>query len=203
MKRTLKLAVIAIACLVAGCANEPVAPGNGVAAVAQAQQEPIADPQPEKSEGIGDKFSDLVEQAKSKAPSLDDMKKMIGSAGDATGQTADDTMKWANEMYKSLSESGMTTTTNVKDWVAEDWSNINAWEYQVVTVESAQLVENPGILQEKMNEAGKLRWECFHVSDGPGATMFYFKRRKRSYMKNLPLKDMLKLVPLLDSGGEQ
>ncbi len=32
-------------------------------------------------------------------------------------------------------------------------------------------------------------------------TKFYMKRQKRSYLKNLPLKDVLKLVPLLNTDG--
>jgi len=58
------------------------------------------------------------------------------------------------------------------------------------------------VAEGKLNEAGKSRWECYHVSDLPGGMRFFMKRQKRSYLKNLPLKDVLKLVPLLDGGEE-
>lgn len=190
MNRIFFVIFAATLCLNLGCTNEPAAPANGAAAAVVPQQE-----QEKGESGIGDKIGNLVEQAKSKAPSMDDVKKMFNDAGDATGQTADDTMKWANEMYKSLSERGMTTTTNVKDWISEDWNNINAWEYQVVSVQT----EDPAALQKKLNESGSQRWDCFHVSSSGAKTTFFMKRQKKSYMKSLPLKDMLKLIPLLDN----
>ena len=182
-----------------GCANEPAAPANGLAVV-EPQQETQETKQEDDS--ISGKVANLLGQAKEKTPSLDDMKKMLSDAGDATGQTADDTMKWVNEMYDSLSKQGLTHAKDAQTWVAEDWNAINAWEYKVVSVDSKQIASNPEVLEEKLNEAGKQRWECFHVSDGIGGTMFYMKRQKKSYLKNVPLKDMLKLIPLLD-GGEQ
>jgi len=194
MNRTFNICFAATLCFLIGCANEPVAPGNGVAAVAAPQQE-----QAEGETGIAEKFGSLVEQAKAKAPTMDGVKKMFNNVGDATEQTTDDAMAWATEMYKSLSKQGMTQTGNVKDWISEDWNNINAWEYKVVTVDKKQVADNPAILQETLNEVGKQRWDCFHVSDGSTGTTFYMKRQKKSYMKSLPLKDMLKLIPLLDS----
>jgi len=192
MKRLLFLLLPAVACISFGCANEPVAaPANAVAVIEAAQEE-----QAENEGGIKEKIGNIVEQVKSKAPTVDGVKKMFGDMSDATGDTADDAMNWANEMFTSLSESGLTTKDNVQDWMWEDWNNMNAWEYQVIRVEAS----NPATLQEKLNEAGKQRWDCFHVSDSETGTTFYLKRQKKSYMKSLPLKDMLKLVPLLDGG---
>ena len=195
MNRTLSLIVAATTCLIVGCGNDPVAPAKGPVAVVTPQQEQ----QTEGAGGIGEKLGSLVEKAKSKTPSLNDVKNMFNNAGEATGQTADDTMKWANEMFKSLSDRGMTTSNNVTEWISEDWNNINAWEYQVVSLTAEQIAANPAILQEKLNEFGKSRWDCFHVSDSRAGTTFYMKRQKKSYMKSLPLQDMLKLIPLLDS----
>jgi hypothetical protein len=153
--------------------------------------------------GIGNKVADLFDHAKSKAPSLDDAKKWLSDAGDATGQTADDTMNWVNDAYKSLRDNGLTSATSAKDWVAEDWNSINAWEYKVVSVDMSKVVENPKLLEETLNNNGRLRWDCFHVSENLGKTQFYMKRQKKSYLKNIPLKDMLKLIPLLDTDGGQ
>ncbi len=183
-----------ICCLFAGCANEPVVPAATVVPTQQDQTNEGA------ADGIGSKVTDLFEQAKSKTPSLDDMKKMLSDAGDATGQTTDDTMNWVNEMYKSLSDRGLTSAKSAGDWVAEDWNSMNAWEYKVVRVGSEQ---TPNALAEKLNESGKNRWDCFHVSEAANGTTFYMKRQKKSYLKNVPLKDMMKLIPLLDNDNGQ
>ena len=197
MNQSISLCLVFVVFTFAGCANEPVAPANGVAAIAPPQQQDAEDG------GIGSKVADLVEQAKAKTPSLDDVKKMLNDAGDATGQTTDDTMKWVNEMYKSLSDRGMTTAKDAGDWVAEDWNSMNAWEYKVVRVDNKQIEDNPNLLTEKLNESGKNRWDCFHVSDGAAGTTFYMKRQKKSFLKNVPLKDMMKLIPLLDNDNGQ
>lgn len=188
MNRTFSILCAASVCFIVGCANEPAASVDNAGAVATAPQE-------QGEGGIREKFGNFVEQAKSKAPSVDDMTGMFNKVGNATSQSADDAMKWANATYQSLKGNGVTTADNVTDWISEDWNNINAWEYQVISVESTQAAT----LQEKLNEVGKQRWECFHVSNGDAATTFYMKRQRKSYMKSLPLKDMLKLIPLLDT----
>ena len=193
MYRSISFAFVIISCVVSGCANEPAAPANGIGAVAAPKE------QEAEEGGIADKMANLVKKAKANTPSYDDVKKIINDAGDATGQTADDTMNWVNEMYKSLSDRGLTTAKSAGDWVSEDWNAINAWEYKVVNVESKQIADNPEVLSETLNESGKHRWECFHVSDGTSGTTFFMKRQKKSYLKNIPLKDMMKLIPLLDN----
>jgi hypothetical protein len=194
MNRSVLLCLATACGIFTGCANEPVAPIANVAATQQEQsKEGVAD-------GIGSKVTDLLEQAKSKTPSLDDMKKMLSDAGDATGQTTDDTMNWVNEMYKSLSDRGLTSAKSAGDWVAEDWNSMNAWEYKVVRMGDEQ---TPEILAEKLNESGKNRWDCFHVSETTSGTTFYMKRQKKSFLKNVPLKDMMKLIPLLDNDNGQ
>lgn len=189
MNQTLSILFVAVICSCIGCSSEPVAPAKTVTAIKTAQEVQYT----EGESSFSDKFDDLVDHAKSNTPSMDDVKTMLTSVGDTTEKTTDDAMAWANEMYKSLSEQGKTHTGNVKDWIAEDWNNASAWEYQVISVDD----NDPAMLQEKLNEAGKQRWDCFHVSDGGTATTFYMKRQKKSYMKNLPLRDMLKLVPLV------
>lgn len=172
--------LVIIALTFSGCANEPAAPASGeVAATAVGEQQ----------EQDGGRMAALVKKAKN----------LISDAENATEQTADDTMDWVNEMYKSLSDRGLTSAKNAGDWVAQDWSAINAWEYKVVNVDHKQIAENPEVLSEQLNENGKHRWECFHVSDVNSGTIFYMKRQKKSYLKNIPLKDMMKLIPLLDN----
>lgn len=50
---------------------------------------------------------------------------------------------------------------------------------------------------------GKLRWDCFHAVTKDGETILFLKKERRSILKNIPLKDMLKLVPLMGDGAGQ
>lgn len=201
MYRSLFYSFILLSFVVCGCAEQPAAaPENGLAMV---QDPKAAQDDAKDDETISKKMASLVDQAKENTPSLDDAKKWLSDAGDATGQTADDTMKWVNETYKSLSENGMTSAKNAKDWVTEDWNSINAWEYKVVSVSMADVVENPELLEQTLNANGNHRWDCFHVSESSEMTRFFMKRHKKSYLKNVPLKDMLKLIPLLDAANGQ
>jgi hypothetical protein len=185
-----------------GCANEPAV----IAPVANEVTDPAIEQQADQDEqpgsgGIGDKVADLLEKAKSKAPTLEGTKQWFSDAGEATGQTTEDSLEWLNDTYKSLSDQGLTTAKDAGSWVTEDWNSMGAWEYKVVSLTSAQIFEDPSVLEATLNENGKSRWDCFHITEGPGGSKFYMKRQKRSYLKNLPLKDVLKLVPLLNTDG--
>jgi hypothetical protein len=58
----------------------------------------------------------------------------------------------------------------------------------------------PGQTEKKLNELGAKRWECFHVGKGAqGETVFYMKKHAKSYLDNVPLKDMLHLLQFLDN----
>lgn len=207
-----------LSCLLAsvfsGCAHEPAAivpPELESASEEVAEQEAAATnaaqdvAQEDSTESsLGDAVAGLLQKAKATAPTLDGTKKWFSDTGEATGQTADDTLKWVNDTYKSLSDRGLTTAKDAGDWVSEDWNSIGAWEYKVVLLENKTEKKDRVSPEQTLNEHGKLRWECFHVSDGPSGVTFFMKRQKKSYLKNMPLRDVLKLVPLLgaDGGGE-
>jgi hypothetical protein len=181
--------LLAVAFLQCGCANEPVA---GVAAApALAQQEQAE----EQDSGIADKVAGLMQQAKSKAPSLDDMKKMLNDAGDSTSKTAGEALKQLTTAYEAARDQGAEHTENITEWVKDDWNGMSAWEYKIINVDSEDMAN----LETKLNEVGKQRWDCFHVSEGAGNTKFFMKRHRKSYLKNIPLKDLLILVPFLDN----
>lgn len=96
---------------------------------------------------------------------------------------------------------GLTTAKDAGSWDSEDWNSIGAWEYKVVFVASTDKTKDRVPPEQTLNEHGKLRWECFHVSDRPGGVTYFMKRQKKSYLKNMPLRDVLKLVPLLGTDG--
>jgi hypothetical protein len=115
-----------------------------------------------------------------------------GSAQDATAATTN----WISGQYQNALKAGETTAKTTKEWVVDDLSKIGTWQYKVVNHS-----DSSARIEKKLNELGDLRWECFsvHYSSG-GDTTLFLKRRHRSYLQQLPAKDLLRLAPLL--GGE-
>ena len=105
-------------------------------------------------------------------------------------------MKWANEMYQSLKDKGMTTAGSTKEWLTSDWKAMGAWEYKIVKVDTSDLANT----EKRLNELGKDNWECFHVAARGDSEFMYFKKPAKSFLKNVPFKDALHLIPLMDLG---
>jgi len=98
--RMFSLALISSSLLLSAC-GQPAPPVVAVTKV------PVQEPEQEKG-GFSKKMADLVDKAKAKLPSIDETKKMLGDAGDATGETADETKQWVEETFKALSEIAFT-----------------------------------------------------------------------------------------------
>ncbi len=189
----------------AGCqketliANTPAttiagSPESNQSTSGQEQQAESAETNPK---GVLDAAADLLGKAKSSGGNAGNwVKDRLGEAANAGGSTAQETLDWANQTYQSLKQQGLTTASSTSEWVSEDWNKMGAWEYKVI-----QLGSEPERVEKTLNELGLERWECFHIAaaEGSGQT-FYFKKPARSYLKNIPFKDMIRLVPLLDDG---
>ena len=63
----------------------------------------------------------------------------------------------------------------------EELQEIWAIEYQTTKVTASDLTE----LDEKLNQLGEERWDCYHVSDDREGKVFYFKRQKSSAVRYL------------------
>jgi hypothetical protein len=189
----------------AGCQNEtlvataPVAEiataaENSDAAVTQDQQAESAE---SNSKGVLNTASDLLGKAKSHSGNATNwIKDRLGEATNVGSSSAQETLDWANQTFQSLKQQGLTTASSTSEWVNEDWNKMGAWEYKII-----QLDSNLPKTQKTLNELGADRWECFHVSvSAEQVQTFYFKKPARSYLNNIPFKDMMKLVPLLDDG---
>ena len=194
----------------AGCNKEEVAAQPAGQPVAQSQTD-VADIATQAEDDKMDseekdtlqKAAELLEKAKSSGgdgakQATEWMQQFLGDAAESSGETAQETMDWANDMYQSMKKQGLTTAGSATEWLSEDWNRIGAWEYKVIVVDDL----SPSELEKKLNEMGAQRWECFHVSSTADGQTMYFKKHARSYLKHVPLKDMMKLIPLLDSGGE-
>ena len=196
--RRFNLPFVVAILLAIGCSSEsPLARSEGVATTAKTtatQDAESATPAEPATQTYAQKLAAALEQA---AATKDAVVDQLSAAGEAGGQSASDSVTWATEMYNSLKEQGLTKADNTQQWLANDWKLAGAWEYHVET-----LVSDADIAAQ-LNELGKERWECFHVVP-PAAgqvTTFYFKRPAQSYLNNLPMKDLMHLLPLMGTGG--
>jgi len=130
-------------------------------------------------------------------PGLETVKK----AFDAQQIEAVDWREEVQDLYESAKQAGEDVPADISDWVAEDFGRIGAWEYATISVPAADLAG----IQRILDAQGRERWECFHVLDRADEVVLMFKRRLRSYLGAVPLRELVRLVPLAPdlSGGEQ
>lgn len=150
--------------------------------------------------GVLGTASKIIEKAKSKGGSTASgaskwVQDKISGATEAGNQTADDTLQWANQTYDSLKSQGLTTAKSTSEWLGQDWSNMESWEYKVIT-----LAGTDDELAEQLNAFGKQGWECFNTQPKGEITRFYLKKPTFSYLRQLPFKDVIKLIPMMNSG---
>ena len=100
-------------------------------------------------------------------------------------------------LYESAKETGEQVPKDIYDWTLEDLSNIGDWEYKVLEI---SMVDSTA-LEEQLNELGADRWDCIWIQTKGTKTTFIFKRPSRSYLRNIPLGELLKLVPTGSLGG--
>ena len=188
-----------------GCTKEPVAGSPNTVQPMPApaltetgiQAEALEDPSspaPAEGKGMLESAGDFFKKAKSGTGATaidakDWVQKTIGDAATASGESAGDAMGWANDTFESLKESGLTNADNTSQWLSQDWKNMQSWEYKTVRVEAT----GDDSADDQLNRLGAEGWECFHVDSGT----FYFKKPADSYLRHLPFRDVIKLIPLL------
>ena len=112
------------------------------------------------------------------------------SASDA----ATSSVNYINRVYERAVKAGDTSAKSAQKWVNDDIRKIGTWEYKVLKVD-----ENPAANEAALNNLGQNRWECFAVMPRRNGTLTYhFKRPHRSYLQQLPAKELLRLAPMLD-----
>jgi hypothetical protein len=100
-------------------------------------------------------------------------------------------MREIERMYKKAKDAGEAVPDSVLEWAKQDIRKINDWEYRVI--ESGPM--NPQEREAMLNRYGRERWECFWIEEEGELKRFHFKRRARSYLKHIPFKDLLKILP--------
>jgi len=104
----------------------------------------------------------------------------------------DEAMDRAKEVLDKSKETAEDAAGNVADWSEEDLRKIGAWEYKIVRFEDL----SDEALEEELNSLGDDRWECYWVEETAEGPRFYFRKTKRSYLRHVPVGDLLKfLVP--------
>lgn len=121
----------------------------------------------------------------------------VGDARQAGGDAATASSKWIQETYEAAKKRGETTAASARDWLMEDYGNMGAWEYKTIEFSGSDAAQ----IEAELNALGKLRWECFFVNQTGPKTTFYLKKRKRSYLRNIPARDLLRLAPLIGTFG--
>ena len=93
-------------------------------------------------------------------------------------------------MYERARAAGEQVPKDVYAWARTDLENIGDWEYLVVDVDSTA----GEAIQARLTVLGEERWECIWVQPIGNTTRFILKRPARSWLKQLPLSQLSKLM---------
>lgn len=77
-----------------------------------------------------------------------------------------------------------------KKWIEEDIKKIGDWEYKAVLV----TYDNTEELENKLNQLGDERWECFWIEKKDKDLVIMFKRPKISYLQKIPRGELFKML---------
>jgi len=94
-------------------------------------------------------------------------------------------------LYESAKAKGEQVPKDVYEWARQDLQRHGTWDYRLVEVS-----ESPSAtIQTTLNELGAERWECIWIEPRGKTLRLFLKRPVRSYLRNLPLSQVLKLLP--------
>jgi len=136
----------------------------------------------------------LAEPVPSDSTTWEKVKKYFDS-GEDIDEKGNETQEKSENNGNSEEDKNLTKDT--VDWLKKDVKNIGAWEYKVVRLDIDELSK----IEEQLNLLGQEKWQCFWIKEDGDKAIMFFKRAKLSYLKSLPLKDLLKLISL--SSGEE
>lgn len=217
--------------LIGGCGQAPVTSEVGDTATQPAPVVIVVDREASKSSTatsppeIAEQPSDTAEQPLPQAESNDyrqrvnewlqtaaqnkqwltqQMNDAAASAMESGGDGAAAAAQWATATYESLKQQGLTTAGSTREWLSNDWNAMGAWQYKVVQLEPDADIETA------LNELGQKNWECFHVqtagstvAGSPATIQFFLKRPGKSFLRHIPLKDLMYLLPMVNDPGSQ
>ena len=101
-----------------------------------------------------------------------------------SGGCRQDPLAELREGAQAILDDARTRADNVRELSAAELQDLWAIEYMSLEVADADL----GNVDERLNEMGRERWECYHVGEHEQGQVFYFKRRTSNavaYLTNL------------------
>ena len=93
--------------------------------------------------------------------------------------------------YDQAKEAGEQVPADLMVWAREDIGQSGAWEYRVLEVKT----KDAEALEKHLNGLCSKRWECFWIEETDTGRRYFLKKAGRSYLKNIPYGDLLKLLP--------
>lgn len=100
----------------------------------------------------------------------------------------------ARRLYEELMKGDKDLSEETKRWIKEDLKNIGNWEYKTVLVPHRDIKKT----EEKLNELGKERWECFWIEQHKDGLVLFFKKPKISYLQKIPTGNLLRFLQKTD-----
>jgi len=208
---------VAIACALSGCQQQDAtgSPAQADDARSPVVEQTLVEAQPEADEPVEpvthpaddeetwSRITRLYEQAKSSgataATSASDwLGELYDDANEMRIGATDSSLEWIEDSYAEAQRTGETSATSARDWVTGDLSRIGAWEYKTLVLPT----DRPEEIAIELNKLGADRWECFWVDRQVTDATFYFKKPGRSYLRNIPARELFRLLPLLPGGGD-
>jgi hypothetical protein len=111
-----------------------------------------------------------------------------GPASEAAG----DAWQRIESLYQRAVEAGEKVPDDVAEWARQDLQRIGRWEYRI---EKLPAVDDPA-LEAQLNRLGQERWECYWLRAEADGTTLFLKRPARSYLRSIPVSDLLRLLPI-------
>jgi hypothetical protein len=117
---------------------------------------------------------------------------------EAAPEAEPDTGLWNQilRLYEQAKESGERVPKDVYEWLTQEVQGIGDWEYRVVEMKEA----GPAETEARLNELGAERWECIWIETVGRKTRFILKRPVKGYLGQIPLSELIKLIPYPGSG---
>ena len=198
-----KLVITLLFCIASGCQRQDDVKPEDTAT--PAVKTPPIQKTPAEVEGDDDddlkRLKTLYDKAKSTGKTkADTTKQWLAEAYEDAksngGSTADETQKLIDRLYRQAKQSGETTAGSAKDWVVDDFRKLGSWQYKTVRISTT----DPTQIEAELNKLGAERWDCFWVDKDDSTITFYLKRTRRSVLRQLPARELLRLLPLLGGG---
>jgi hypothetical protein len=120
----------------------------------------------------------------------DRMPPTVPDDGPAT-EAARDAWRQIEDLYQRAVERGEKVPDDVAEWAREDLRRIGRWEYRIEKFAHA----DDEALEAHLNRLGRERWECYWLRPEADGTTLFLKRPARSYLRQIPVSDLLRLLP--------